>query len=199
MANKIWNGKLLGSIGAMFLVCKIFATKLINRMCSFVYCHNIGECGKNSTIGCDLEYRNPKNISIGNCVVIGNHNRWVPENAEGHLKIGDRVSIIDNVFLDFTGDLTIGDDSHIGSDVYILTHTHGYDYRSEALPKNLTIGKNVFIGSKSSILQNVNCIGDNAIIGACSVVTTDVPDNAIVAGNPARIIKFRSDESIGCR
>lgn len=191
MMSKLWNGKLLGIIGALSMIVKIVLSKIVSKIYSFVYKHNMGECGIGVIIGKHLEYRNPKNITIGNKVQIGEHNRWISENSEGHLKICDGVSIIDNVFLDFTGDLTIGLDSHIGSDVYILTHTHGYDYRAVAIPKKLNIGKNVFIGSKSSILQNVNSIGDNAIIGACSVVTHDVPENAIVAGNPAKIIKFR--------
>lgn len=50
------------------------------------------------------------------------------------------------------------------------------------------IGDNVFIGANSLILPNVQ-IGNNVIIGADSVVTRNVPDNVVVAGNPARIIK----------
>lgn len=53
-----------------------------------------------------------------------------------------------------------------------------------------TIGDNVYIGAGSLIMNPVN-IGNNVIIGAGSVVTKDIPDNAVVAGNPARIIKFK--------
>ena len=157
------------------------------------YKSNLGHCGKSVSLGRGLKYRCPKNISIGNNVTIGCKNEWGIENSTGILTIKDNVSMIDNVFLDFTGDLEIGEGSHLGSDVYVLTHTHGYDYRSAPLPQKLVIGKNVFVGSRSCILQNVNSIGDNAIIGAGSVVTKDVPSNAIVAGNPARIIKYRDN------
>lgn len=51
----------------------------------------------------------------------------------------------------------------------------------------IEIGNNVFIGLKSIILPNVH-IGNNVIIGAGSVVTKDIPDNSVVAGNPARVI-----------
>ena len=55
------------------------------------------------------------------------------------------------------------------------------------------IGNNVIIYAGAKIIGNV-LIGNNAIIGANSVVTKDVPDNAIVGGNPAKIIKYRGDK-----
>lgn len=51
------------------------------------------------------------------------------------------------------------------------------------------IGKNVFIGARSIVMKGVT-IGDGAVVGAGSVVTKDVPANAIVAGNPAKIVKM---------
>ena len=51
------------------------------------------------------------------------------------------------------------------------------------------IGNNVFIGMKSTILKGVR-IGNNVIIGANSLVNKDVPDNCVVAGNPAKIVKM---------
>lgn len=53
------------------------------------------------------------------------------------------------------------------------------------------IGNNVIIGANCVIIGDVS-IGDGAIIGAGSVVTKSVPQNAIVVGNPAKIIKYRS-------
>lgn len=49
-------------------------------------------------------------------------------------------------------------------------------------------GKDVWIGSNSTVLPGVT-IGDNAVIGAGSVVTKDIPKNTVAAGNPARVIK----------
>lgn len=59
----------------------------------------------------------------------------------------------------------------------------------------ITIGNDVWIGMNSCILPGVK-IGNGAIIGAGSVVTRNVPDYAIVAGNPAKIIKFRFSDNI---
>ena len=55
------------------------------------------------------------------------------------------------------------------------------------------LGNNVDVGAGAAIIGNVH-IGNNVLIGANSVVTHDIPDNAIVAGNPARILRFRVDE-----
>ena len=58
---------------------------------------------------------------------------------------------------------------------------------------NINIGNDVWIGSEVKILSGVN-IGDGAIIGANSIVTKNVPPYAIVAGNPAKIVKYRFDK-----
>lgn len=55
-------------------------------------------------------------------------------------------------------------------------------------PKPVKIGRNVWIGSNSTILPGVT-VGDNAVIGAGSVVTKDIPENTVFAGNPAKFIK----------
>lgn len=58
-------------------------------------------------------------------------------------------------------------------------------------PRKVTIGNDVWIGQRVMIMPGVT-IGDGSIVGAASVVTKDVPDYAIVAGNPARIIRYRN-------
>jgi acetyltransferase-like isoleucine patch superfamily enzyme len=62
---------------------------------------------------------------------------------------------------------------------------------SDIKRRGLLIGNDVFIGHNVTILPGVNKIGDGALIGAGSVVTKDVPDFAIVAGNPAKILRYR--------
>ncbi|MHC4626753.1 MAG: CatB-related O-acetyltransferase [Planctomycetota bacterium] len=57
--------------------------------------------------------------------------------------------------------------------------------------KGLIIGNDVFVGHNATIVPSVRRIGDGAVIGAGAVVTRDVPDYAIIAGNPAKLIRYR--------
>jgi len=104
----------------------------------------------------------------------------------------------------------IGRYSSFSKGVYIinvnhtLTHksTHPFFFNpayryvtSDFRHKNqLTVGNDVWVGCNAVILPKVRRIGDGAIIGAGAVVTKDVPDFAVVAGNPAKVIKFRFPE-----
>jgi len=67
----------------------------------------------------------------------------------------------------------------------------------ETIPRgSIEVGNDVWIGRNAIILPKVSRIGDGAVIGAGAIVTKDVPDFAVVAGNPARVIKFRFPEHI---
>lgn len=97
----------------------------------------------------------------------------------------------DCVFLD-AARITIGDNCMIGPGTHIYAIGHPLDpaerNKSVGTPKAVTIGNNVWIGGHCTILPGVT-VGDNAVVGAGSVVTKDVPANTVVAGNPAKVIK----------
>ena len=102
--------------------------------------------------------------------------------------VGEPVEV--GLFPPFYGGIYIGDGTLIGHQTVLATLDHGFlpEERQDLLPKPIHIGKNVWIGSNSTILSGVT-IGDNAVIGAGSVVTKDVPENMIAVGCPARVIK----------
>ncbi|MBQ9438581.1 MAG: acyltransferase [Lachnospiraceae bacterium] len=115
--------------------------------------------------------------------------------GRGMISIGDKVGM-SGVTIYAQRGITIGERCIIGGNVKILDNDfHPADpaVRFETPcqhygVKPVTIGNNVFIGCNSLILKGVT-IGDNAVIGAGSVVSKDVPAGAVVAGNPAQVIK----------
>lgn len=125
-------------------------------------------------------------------------------------KYSPKIIIGNDVFMNSRTHITaihkmvIGNRVLIGSDVLICDNNHGGAHSLEELlvpPKlrklyskgPIVIGDNVWIGDKVIILDGVK-IGNNSIIAAGTVVTKDVPDFCVVAGNPAKIIKNLGNE-----
>jgi virginiamycin A acetyltransferase len=74
---------------------------------------------------------------------------------------------------------------------YFFKTKFGYVQEEMITRSELVVGNDVWIGHSAFILPSVRRIGDGAVIGAGAIVTKDVPDFAIVGGNPAKIIKYR--------
>jgi acetyltransferase-like isoleucine patch superfamily enzyme len=132
------------------------------------------EIGDETKIGAFVEIQ--KNARVGRRCKISSHTF-----------ICEGVDIEDNVF--------VGHSVTFINDLYPRATTVSGELQSEAdwkVEKTL-VKKGASIGSGSTILANVT-IGENAIVGAGSVVRKDVPANAIVAGNPARLLRFISEE-----
>lgn len=116
---------------------------------------------------------------------------------------GKNITVGKNVFINACskfqdqGGITIGDGCLIGHSVTIATLNHCFDPNNRASinPKSVILGRNVWIGSDSTILPGTR-IGDGAIIGAGSVVTKDIPALSIVAGNPAKVIKYINQKGV---
>jgi acetyltransferase-like isoleucine patch superfamily enzyme len=129
--------------------------------------------GDNTKIGAFVEIQ--KNATVGNNCKISSHSF-----------VCEGVTIEDDVF--------IGHGVMFINDSYPRATAHGRlqteaDWRVE----QTRVCKGASIGTGSTVLANIT-IGENAIIGAGSVVTKDVPANAIVAGNPARLFRYIESE-----
>lgn len=93
----------------------------------------------------------------------------------------------------------IGSNVIMGPDVKIYSRNHRYDNLNTPIQYQgkrqyiTVIGNDVWIGANVIILAGVE-VGDHVIIGAGTVVTKDVPDYAIVGGNPAKVIRYRNEQ-----
>lgn len=130
--------------------------------------------------------------------ILGKTGKNINIEAPFHCDYGYNIEVGENFFANYNltildvGKVIIGDNAQIAPNVSIYTAGHpvhpdsrnsGYEYGIA-----ITIGDNVWIGGNTCILPGVT-IGNNVVIGAGSVVTKDIPDNVIAAGNPCKIIR----------
>ncbi|MYL81704.1 acyltransferase [Desulfovibrio aerotolerans] len=106
------------------------------------------------------------------------------------LRVGDGVFINRNVFLDAKGGITLGHGASLAEDVRILTHLHGEASHIERIYKPVTVGDYAKVYSGAMLFPGVT-VGRQAIVAAGSLVVHDVPDNMVVAGRPATILRER--------
>ena len=135
-------------------------------------------------------------ILEGSKIIVASH-----KGSPGQLKIGNYVYINHYSIIDCHYFITIGDGVHIGPHCYIGDFDHDMtlipnntSIKSDGIALPVVIEKNVWLGAGVIVLKGVT-IGEGAIVGAGSVVTKDIPPKAIFAGNPAKLIKLRSNLS----
>lgn len=114
-----------------------------------------------------------------------------------NVEIGDYSSLNRDCWI--SNDTVIGADVMMGPEVIMLSGSHNFErtdipMREQGAPprRPIVIGDDVWIGTRSVILPGVK-VGSHSIIGAGSIVTKDVPEWAIVAGNPAKLIRYRKE------
>ena len=108
-----------------------------------------------------------------------------------NLTLHDRACLGDRANAYSLGPVEIGARATVAQEVYLCGGTH--DFSDPRLPLQtapIRVGEDAFIGARALILPGVT-IGARAIVGAASVVPRDVPEDTIVAGNPARVLRER--------
>jgi maltose O-acetyltransferase len=132
-------------------------------------------CGKNFMVPWRTNIFNPNKMSVGKNVYLGYNSYY----GQGTIEIGDNV-----LFGPF---VSVTPSNHV--------RLEGHFRNAKYDDKKIVIGDNVWLGSHCCILAGVK-IGKGSVIGAGSVVTKDVPENVIMAGVPAKVIKKLNHEDL---
>ncbi|MEP6822167.1 MAG: DapH/DapD/GlmU-related protein [Chthoniobacterales bacterium] len=108
-----------------------------------------------------------------------------------HLTMHDRSLLGDRANAYSLGLIEIGARATVGQEAYLSSGSH--DFTHPALPlvtAKITIGEDAFLGARVFVMPGVT-VGARSVIGACSVVTRDVPEDVFAAGNPCRVMRDR--------
>lgn len=193
-------------------LCKLMRindmAKLFDSCKNYIYMGGIAggfaHLGKGVMISRSSSFHDIDKISIGDLTTIGNNcviTAWKKRGSQvftPSLNIGNQVTIGDGCHITCVNGISIGDGCQLGKLITITDNSHGKTEISELKTKvierliyskgKVTIGNNVWIGDKATILPNVE-IGDGCIVGANAVVAKSAPPYSVIVGNPAKVIK----------
>ena len=155
-------------------------------------------------VGDCLVVNAPQLVQIGSGSVLGDNTKFICCNMRTKapcILIGKNFHATRNFTVQCSNRVIIDDDVLVASDVFLIDYNHGLNPMTKSyldnpldVSKGLHIKDGVWIGNNVIILSGVT-IGQKAIIAAGSVVTKDIPDYAIAAGNPAKVIKLFNFET----
>ena len=157
----------------------------------------LGSCGSGVFFERNVALmRYPKQISIGDQVVVKEGAKICPCNEQAKVSIGDRTTVGYHTFIFASEGICIGHDCLIAPFVYLVDSDHGIDRNTpinqqpnQTAP--IVIGNDVWIATGAKILKGVT-VHDGAIIAAGAIVNQDVPPYAIVGGIPAKQLGERT-------
>ncbi len=132
---------------------------------------------------------NPK-IICGNYLTMGTYIRF---RGPGEILLGDHVHLSSGVIIDSKKKVSIGSFTLVGEYTTITDSDHNYkntglERHNSFIIRPTSIGANVWLGGRCAVLKGVT-IGNNVVVGANTVVSTDIPDNCVVMGAKGKVVK----------
>lgn len=183
--------------------------KLLCRLKVMALARRLNFCGPAGFMDISVRITGHRRVSLGGGFVI-RERAWIiavqrsTDNADrpewGQITIGDNVHIARDSIISSAFSIHIGREVTLGPRSTVMDYNHGFsDPDSGVMEQPLTggaisISDYVWIGANAVVLAGID-IGQGAIVGAGSVVTRDVPQYAIVAGAPAKLIGWRGDRN----
>lgn len=179
-------------------VASFFANyKFLNKWSSFKY-ERSAILQKKRVSAYRKQYGLDHDCFIGYGVIFHRHHYF-----DGKIQVGKDCLIAENVNIDFTGGVVLGNKVSLSENAKVLTHNHEITSvlkgsHTDCVLTPLTVCDGAWIGSHALIMPGVKEIGRGAIVSAGTVVTLKVPPYAIVKGNPAKVVGFTltPDEAI---
>lgn len=173
----------------------------VEGLCKFSHTGRI-RVGRNTSFlqGAVVLADSAGSIEIGDNSAICRYS--VVQSVGGNIQIGPNSVIGDFCSVYGQGGLKIGSHVMISSGVRIIPNQHSFTDLTQPIASQpcyscgITIQDDVWIGANATILDGVN-IGTGVVVGAGSVVTRSVPDFAVVAGVPAKLLKYRTAQASG--
>jgi|APSaa5957512535_1039671.scaffolds.fasta_scaffold72907_2 acetyltransferase-like isoleucine patch superfamily enzyme len=172
---------------------------IIQRLRNIIMSNKVAGSPKNLFIEKSVEFlRHPENIHLSDNIIIKEGAKLCPTNSDSVIKIGENTTIGYYSMLFSSFRIEIGADCMISPFAYLVDANHGIikdklinQQKLEAKP--IRIHDDVWVGTGVKILAGAE-IGRGAVISANAVVSGEIPENAIVVGNPGRVMSYRTEK-----
>ena len=186
------------SVGKLFSKCHKFATRLTAKVFSLMISGAFARFGKNSVLQYPIRLSGEGRIDIGDRVFIG-ANSWLQtlpdgDNAATALHIGSGTSVAGSCVISAVRRVVLEENVLLARNVYIADHIHRYADEDQPILSQgvdkiapVLIRRGAWLGQNVVVCPGVT-IGRGAVVGANSVVNTDIPDRCVAVGAPARVV-----------